>query len=68
MIETNQLHGTKVGWVNSSLYSLFTSTGYGTYYTPCTSGSNGSYSCNASQYNQVAGIGAPKGWALANAL
>lgn len=26
------------------------------------------YSCNASQYNQVAGIGVPKGWALANAL
>jgi kumamolisin len=68
LIETNQLHGTKTGWVNSSLYSLFASSGYSTYYAPCTSGSNGSYSCNASQYNQVAGIGAPKGWALANAL
>ena len=68
IIETNQLHGSKMGWVNPTLYSLFQSTGYNSYYTPCTSGSNGAYSCNASQYNQVTGIGAPKGWALANAL
>jgi kumamolisin len=66
--ETNQLHGANTGWMNSTLYSLFSSTGYSTYFTPCTSGTNGKYSCNASQYNQVAGIGAPKGWALANAL
>lgn len=68
MLETNQDHATKLGFVNPTLYSLFKSTGYSTYYTPCTSGSNGAYSCNASQYNQVAGIGAPKGWALAGAL
>ncbi len=68
VIETNELHGSKTGWVTPTLYSLFKSTGYGSYYTPCTSGSNGAYSCNASQYNQAAGIGAPKGWALANAL
>ena len=67
-IETDQLHGTKIGWMNPTIYSLFKSTGYSTYFTPCTSGSNGAYSCNASQYNQAAGIGAPKGWALANAL
>jgi subtilase family serine protease len=67
-IEADQLHGAKLGWLNPTLYSLFTQTGYSTYYTPCTSGSNGAYSCNASQYNQAAGIGAPKGWALANAL
>lgn len=67
-VEANQLHGTKLGWLNPTLYSLFKSTGYSSYYTPCTSGTNGAYSCNASQYNQVAGIGAPKGWALANAL
>jgi hypothetical protein len=48
--------------------SQFKSTGYSTYFTPCTSGSNGAYSCSATQYNQAAGIGAPKGWALANAL
>jgi hypothetical protein len=67
-IETDELHGTKLGWLNSSLYSLFKSTGYASYYTPCTSGNNIAYSCNASQYNQAAGIGTPKGWALANAL
>ncbi|HEX3551534.1 MAG TPA: protease pro-enzyme activation domain-containing protein [Candidatus Elarobacter sp.] len=68
MVTTNQLHGTKVGWVTPTLYSLFKSSGYGTYYTPCTSGTNGAYSCSATQYNQVTGIGAPKGWALASAL
>jgi hypothetical protein len=68
LIEADQLHGSKLGWVNSTVYSLFKSTGYADYYTPCTSGTNGAYSCNGSQYNQAAGIGAPKGWALANAL
>lgn len=68
LIETNELHGSKLGWLNSSLYSLFSSTGYNSYYTPCTSGSIGAYSCSATQYNQAAGIGVPKGWALANAL
>jgi kumamolisin len=67
-IETNELHGSKLGWLNSTLYSLFASTGYNSYYTPCTSGSIGAYSCSATQYNQAAGIGAPKGWSLANAL
>ena len=68
LAETNELHGSNVGWINSSLYSLFASSGYNTYFTPCTSGNNGNYSCNGSQYNQVAGIGVPKGWALAGAL
>jgi kumamolisin len=68
MIETDQLHASKLGWINQTLYGLFSSTGYSSYFTPCTSGTNGKYSCNASQYNQVAGIGAPKAWALANAL
>jgi subtilase family serine protease len=68
ILEANELHSTKLGWVDPTIYSLFSQTGYNTYYTPCTSGSNGAYSCNASQYNQAAGIGAPKGWALANAL
>jgi subtilase family serine protease len=67
-IETDELHATKIGWMNPTLYSLFKSTGYSDYYTPCTSGTNGAYSCSATQYNQAAGIGAPKGWALANAL
>ncbi len=68
ILEANELHGSKLGWIDPTLYSLFSSTGYSDYYTPCTSGNNGAYSCNASQYNQAAGIGAPKGWALANAL
>jgi kumamolisin len=67
-LEADELHGAKLGWLNSTIYSLFSQTGYTTYYTPCTSGNNGAYTCNASQYNQAAGIGAPKGWALANAL
>ncbi len=68
VIEANELHATKLGWIDPTIYSLFGSTGYNDYYTPCTSGSNGAYSCNASEYNQAAGIGAPKAWALANAL
>ncbi|MEA2719171.1 MAG: hypothetical protein QOJ39_1035, partial [Candidatus Eremiobacteraeota bacterium] len=68
MIETNQLHATKTGWVNPTLYNLFKTTGYNSYFTPCTSGTNGAYSCSATTYNQVAGIGVPKGWALAGAL
>jgi subtilase family serine protease len=67
-IETDELHGEKLGWMNPTLYSLFSSTGYSDYYTPCTSGDNIAYSCSATEYNQAAGIGAPKGWALANAL
>jgi subtilase family serine protease len=68
VIEANELHGSKLGWIDPTLYSLFSSTGYSDYYTPCTSGNNGAYSCNASEYNQAAGIGAPKGYALAGAL
>ncbi|MGR4066201.1 MAG: protease pro-enzyme activation domain-containing protein [Vulcanimicrobiaceae bacterium] len=67
-IEADELHGSKLGWLNPTLYSLFSSTGYASYYTPCTSGNNIKYSCSATQYNQAAGIGTPKGWALANAL
>jgi len=67
-VETNQLHATKLGWLNPSIYSLFKSTAYADYFTPCTSGNNIAYTCSATQYNQAAGIGAPKGWALANAL
>ena len=67
-IEADELHNTKLGWLNTTLYSLFSSTGYSDYYTPCTSGDNIAYTCSATEYNQAAGIGAPKGWALANAL
>jgi subtilase family serine protease len=68
IVEANELHGSKLGWIDPMIYSLFSSTGYADYYTPCTSGNNGKYSCSSSKYNQAAGIGAPKAWALANAL
>jgi len=68
MIEADQYHGAKLGFVNGTIYSLFSAHGYGTYFIPCTSGSNGSYSCTSSHYNQAAGIGSPLGWALAQAL
>jgi len=67
-IEADEYHASKIGWMNPTLYSLFKSTGYNSYYTPCTSGNNGAYTCSSTQYNQAAGIGAPKGWALAQAL
>jgi kumamolisin len=68
LLEADQYHGSKLGWVDSTIYSVFAANGYGTYFIPCTSGSNGAYSCTASHYNQAAGIGAPLGWALAQAL
>ncbi|HZY98002.1 MAG TPA: protease pro-enzyme activation domain-containing protein [Candidatus Baltobacteraceae bacterium] len=68
LIEADQYHASKLGWVNSTIYSLFSAHGYGTYFIPCTSGSNGAYSCTSSHYNQAAGIGSPLGWALAQAL
>jgi Pro-kumamolisin, activation domain len=67
-IEADEEHGTKLGWLNPTIYSLFSSTGYADYFTPCTSGNNIAYTCSATQYNDAAGIGAPKGWALAQAL
>jgi hypothetical protein len=67
-IEADELHGSKLGWLNPTLYSLFSSTGYSDYYTPCTSGNNIAYTCSATKYNQAAGIGTPKGEALATAL
>jgi kumamolisin len=64
--EVNELHGSLAGFVNPSLYSVYTADGYKAY-TDCTSGSNGKYSC-LTGYDQVSGIGAPQGWALANDL
>lgn len=66
MAEVNQLRGTHFGWVNPNLYTLFKNTGYADY-TDVTSGSNGAYSA-VSGFDLVTGIGAPKAWAMANAL
>jgi kumamolisin len=66
MSEVNQLHNTKFGWVTPTLYSVFKSSSY-TDYTDVTSGTNGAYNA-VTGYDLVTGIGAPKGWALANAI
>jgi hypothetical protein len=68
IIEADEFHASKLGWVNPTIYSLFKSTGYADYFTPCTGGTNGAYTCSATQYNDAGGVGAPKGWALAQAL
>jgi hypothetical protein len=65
MAEVNQLHGTHFGFVNPTLYSVFNNS-Y-TDYTDVTSGTNGAYNA-VTGYDLVTGIGAPKGWTLANAL
>jgi hypothetical protein len=67
-IEADELHASKLGWLNPTIYSLFKQTGYASYFTPCTSGNNIAYTCSATQYNQAAGIGTPKGYALAQQL
>jgi kumamolisin len=66
MSEVNELHSAKFGFVNPTLYSVFKASSY-TDYTDVTSGTNGAYSA-VTGYDLVTGIGAPKGWALANAL
>ncbi|MHB8179139.1 MAG: protease pro-enzyme activation domain-containing protein [Vulcanimicrobiaceae bacterium] len=66
MAEANEVHNTHFGFVNPTLYSVFQNTGY-TDFTDVTTGSNGAYSAGPG-YDLVTGIGAPKGWALANAL
>ncbi len=51
---------------NPTIYSLFQSTGYSTYFTPCTSGSNGLYSCkrfavqSSRRYRRTQRLGARK--------
>jgi kumamolisin len=67
LTETAQLHnGTRVGFVNPAIYALFTSTNYADFYD-ITSGTNGAYKA-VPGYDQVTGIGAPKGYAFAQAL
>jgi kumamolisin len=64
--EVNQLHGTHVGFVNPTIYNVFKNGSY-TDYTDVTTGTNAAYMAGPG-YDLVTGIGAPKGWALANAL
>jgi kumamolisin len=63
-LEINQVKGTRLGWVNSAIYSVFKKEGYATDFYDVTKGSNGEYSAKTG-YDNVSGIGSPIGEALA---
>jgi kumamolisin len=65
-LEINQRLKKRSGLVNSHLYQLFKSGGY-TYFHDVTSGNNGGYSAKTG-YDNVTGIGSPKGNAIAGHL
>jgi kumamolisin len=64
-LEINQVKGTRLGWVNSAIYSVFKKEGYATDFYDVTTGSNGKYSAKTG-YDNVTGIGSPIGEALAS--
>ncbi len=67
LTETAQSHnGTRLGFANPAIYALFTSMSYADFYD-ITSGTNEAYQA-VPGYDQVTGIGAPKGFAFAQAL
>lgn len=67
LAEASQLHGAKgFGYVNPAIYGLFTSGGYADF-TDVKVGNNGYYSAKTG-YDQVTGIGAPKGYAFAKGI
>ena len=67
LAEANQLQAKKgFGWINPPLYRLFTASGYANF-TDVTTGNNGAYS-SLTGYDQVTGIGAPKGYAFAGKI
>lgn len=67
LAQTAQIHRTRAGFVNPSVYTDFTSTGY-TYFHDITSGNNFGYTAKAG-YDQASGIGSIKsGNALAPTL
>jgi subtilase family serine protease len=62
-----QLHGTRgFGFANPLIYGLFKSSGY-TDFIDSTTGNNGAYAAKTG-YDQVTGIGVPKGYTFAAAL
>jgi subtilase family serine protease len=65
-LEVNQIQGSRFGWVNPSVYSLFKTSGYNHFYD-VTEGSNGNYNAKKG-YDNVTGIGSPKGLGFANNL
>lgn len=64
--EINQRQGTRGGFVNSRIYKAFSSNGYNAYHD-VTSGSNGAFSAHAG-FDNVTGIGSPKGYFLSGVL
>jgi kumamolisin len=65
-LEINQLQGSRFGWVNPNIYQVFSAHAYSDFYD-VTKGSNGEYKAKPG-YDNVSGIGSPKGLELANDL
>jgi kumamolisin len=63
-LELNQVKGTRLGWVNSAIYSVFKTEHYATDFYDVTKGSNGEFNAKTG-YDNVTGIGSPIGEALA---
>jgi subtilase family serine protease len=63
-LEIDQLQETRFGWVNPNVYTAFSASSYNDFFD-ITKGSNGMYKCTQG-YDNVTGIGSPKGWTLAN--
>jgi pseudomonalisin len=67
LTEVAQMHGTRAGFVNPSLYNAYTQTGYSLYHD-ITSGNNLGYWARAG-FDQASGIGSiSSGYGLASAL
>jgi hypothetical protein len=65
-ITTNQERKSRFGLVNTNIYRVFKNTKY-TNFRDITRGSNGTYNCKPN-YDDVTGIGSPKGNSLSKAL
>ncbi len=62
----SELKATRFGYVDPTIYSVFAATAYADF-TDVTIGNNGYYQAKTG-YDQVTGIGAPKGYAFAKSL
>jgi kumamolisin len=62
-LEINEAKSSRFGWVNNNIYSVFKTSAY-TDFFDVTKGSNGGFSAKTG-YDNVTGIGSPKGQALA---
>jgi len=66
LAEASELSGSRWGFVNPAIYNVFRASAY-TDFTDVTTGNNGYYAAKPG-FDQVTGIGAPKGYAFAKAL